>query len=415
MNGTDGSHFGLERATPTMHGSSSHNSSATAWYHRYRKLRLMLAIAVGIGALLVGGVIWMGKQVLMASPASGAPLNECARTDHHIASLIQSTDPHLPEISGRGANTTTSISILLIPLDGSRPRLIPVVNELDGVHYGLARIMGSDGRTLWFDCTGLFGVRLSDYELITTKDLREANPSVDASWWDDPRGMDITDGRLHIINADRSAAMDVDPSSLTATSVAPKVTNARFSKPQPTDFMAAGFLSAPGQWFGVHAAADLEGEFKPGKWVRSVENADDAKQPRRLCAGETEASSEGEHHRIRSMAPLSEPEYLNAAFLRMDAKSSPLRLNDPDGVLMMHTSAPGLRGTLVIARVDFTGKVVWSADTGLDRFSLRQILPGTDAFAFVGTRPQVEGKVSEPLVVLVDSTTGKLTSHTLWR
>lgn len=398
-----------------MDGSSEPKSNSTAWYHRYRKLRLMVSLAVGIGALIIGGVIWMGKKALMISPASGVPLNACVRTDHHIASLIQTTDPHLPEISGRGANTTTSISILLIPLDGSEPRLIPVVSKLDGVHYGLARIMGSDGRTLWLDCTGLFGMRLSDHELITAKDLRKANPAVDASWWEDPRGMDITDGRLHIINADRSAAMDVDPASLKATSVPPRISNARFSKPQLTDFMAAGFLAAPGKWFGVHSSADLDGEFKPGKWVRSVETADDAKQFRRLCAGETEASSEGEHHRISSMQPLSGTEYLNAAFLRKDDTSAPLRLSDPDGVLMMHTSAPGLRGTLVIARVDFDGRIVWSTDTGLDRFSLQQILPGDESFAFVGTRPQVEGKLSEPLVVLVDNATGKLANHSLWR
>jgi hypothetical protein len=82
---------------------------------------------------------------------------------------------------------------------------------------------------------------------------------------------------------------------------------------------------------------------------------------------------------------------------------------------MVHTSDPGLGGTLVVSRVDLEGRILWSSDTGLDRFLLQQILPATDAFAFVGNPPAVEGKLSEPMVVLVDNVTGKLTRHSLWR
>ena len=101
--------------------------------------------------------------------------------------------------------------------------------------------------------------------------------------------------------------------------------------------------------------------------------------------------------------------------LRLGATEAPLEIADPPSVLMEYTSAPGLHGTLVIARVDLNGKVLWTADTGLDRFLLQRILPDADAFAFVGTRPPVEGKLSEPLVVVVDNVTGKMTSHSLWR
>lgn len=395
--------------------SGEAQAKAKAFVQRNTKLKAILGIGLLVVMLIVGGVLWMGEKVLAVSSVSGVPLNECMRTDTHIATLIQSTDPHLPEISGRGGNTTTSISILLIPLDGSEPRLVPVVRKLDGVHYGLARIMGSDGRTLWFDCTGLFGVRLSDHELITPEDLHDANPSLDRSWWEDPRGMDILEGKLHIMRIDRSAALDVDPTTWKVTEVAPKPSNARFESHAPTDHLAAGFVAAPGTWLGLHSPEELERGFKVGKWVRPVESADDAKQLRRLCKAELEASTEGDHFRIQGIAPVDTTNYLNAAFLRMHDKSEPLRQRDPDGALMIHTSAPGLKGTLVVARVDVQGKILWSVDTGLDRFKLQQILPGENAFAFVGTRPPVEGKLSEPLVVLVDNSTGKLTSHSLWR
>jgi hypothetical protein len=227
--------------------------------------------------------------------------------------------------------------------------------------------------------------------------------------------MDIVDGRLHIINADRSAALDVDPTTWKATSVAPKPSRDRFERHGPADHLAAGFITSVGNWFGLHAPEELEGEFQVKSWIKKVESAEEAKLQRRFCTAELEAASTGGLFRILRIAPIGDIEYLNAAFLRMDDKSEPLRLNDPESALMVHTDRSGLGGKLIVSRVDVQGKVLWSTDTGLDRFALQQVLPGTDAFAFVGTRPPVEGKLSEPLVVLVDNGTGKVTSHSLWR
>jgi hypothetical protein len=46
---------------------------------------------------------------------------------------------------------------------------------------------------------------------------------------------------------------------------------------------------------------------------------------------------------------------------------------------MGHTSAPGPKGTVMLARVDVRGGVAWNVDTGIDRFTSRQILPGASA------------------------------------
>jgi hypothetical protein len=332
-----------------------------------------------------------------------------------VATLIQTTDPHFRDLSGRGGNATTSISILLTPLDGSEPRLVPVVGRLTSHGYNLARIMGSDGRTVWFDAMGFYGVRLDDFTLVTPNDLRAANPDLDATWWDDPRGMDIIAGKLHIMRIDRSAAVDVDPETWKATPATPKPSNTRFERRELADHLAAGVLTAPGAWFGLHSPDELAGDFKPGKWIKAVESAGEARVARRLSKAVLEASSDGDRYRVRTIAPLHETEFLEAAFLRMDEKSEPLRMKNPDGALMIHTSAPGQARTLVVSRVDYEGNLLWSTDTGLDRFQLKQILPGTKVLAFVGTRPPIPDKLSEPLVVLVESDTGKLTSHTLWR
>ena len=118
---------------------------------------------------------------------------------------------------------------------------------------------------------------------------------------------------------------------------------------------------------------------------------------------------------ILSMDPMSGEEYLNAAFLRSDDASEPVRLSDPDGALMIYTSEPGLKGTLMVARVDTAGAIRWNVDTGIDRFKLLQILPGKGSFAFVGTRPPVPDQLSEPVLVIVDNDTGESNTLSLWR
>lgn len=406
---------GTPPPAPALLRSPTQEQKSAAFVRRYSTLKAMVGIGLLVITIVAGAVFWIGKKTLLVTAVSGVPLNECVRTDQHIASLIQTTDPHAVEISGRGGNTTTSVSIVLIPLDGSKPQLIPVANGLNGNSLGLSRIMGSDGHTLWFDAAGLNGVRLSDYELITSKDLREANPSLDPTWWEDPRGMGLVDGRLHIMRDDRSAAIALDPASLKASPTSPKPSNRHFGRRSPADNLASGCIRTSGTWLGLLSEEELGGAYQVGKWVRSVEHADDAKVLRRLYKAGTESATDGEHHRIRSIAPLDSTTYLNGAFVRMDRKSEPIRLNDPDGLLMLYTSAPGQQGTAMAARIDDEGRILWTADTGIDRFKLEQILPGPGTTAFVGPRPPTPGKLSEPLVVIVEHGTGKISTHSLWR
>ena len=69
----------------------------------------------------------------------------------------------------------------------------------------------------------------------------------------------------------------------------------------------------------------------------------------------------------------------------------------------------------MIARVDGNGSLIWRTDTGIERFTLEQILPGEGSVAFIGTRPMVLDKVSEPLLVIMDNATGKAHPTTLWQ
>lgn len=413
---------GSDAASHPSVTAPARRAEAASFVHRLRNLKEMLATGLIVLFLVVGAFMWAGKSALTVTAVSGTPLNESLRFAPNgrghpggIATLIQTTDPHAVEISGRGGNTTSSISILITPVDGAAPKFVPVVSRLSPNSTMLSRIMGSDGRTVWFDAAGLYGVRLDDLSLVTPADLVEANPQLDPKWWDDQRGMDIVDGRLHVMNADRSAALDVDPGTLKATLTKPKPSNARFERRDPEHYLAAGVVLAPDRWLGVLAPSEAESDYKVGSWIRPVESAGEKRLARQLMKAALERSSDGTRFRIRSITREGSEEFQEAAFLRLQRTAEPLRVPDPDSVLMMHTSAPGRDGTLVISRIDTQGKPLWRTDTGLDRFTLKQILPGEDIIAFVGERLPVPNKVSEPLIVLVDAHTGKLTTHTLWR
>lgn len=352
-----------------MDPRSDPRSGDSAWFHRYRAFRLKFALVVGAAALILGAMIWSGKKLLSVAPTSSVPFGECVRTGSHIATLLRTTDPHLPEITGRGGHTTTSISILLIPLSGGGPKKIPIAEGLRSEQFALARILGGDGSTLWFDVNGVGGVDLRRMELLDAAEVREARV---------PRG---------------SRPLAISPDT----------------------YLSAGLIVAPGTWFGLHSEEEVRVGFAPGKFVRRVVPQESRKQMRRFHRGTLDEPVNDRYHRILSLEPMSAAEYFNAAFLRMDDASEPVRLSDPEGALMIHTSEPGLNGTAVVSRVDLNGTVRWTVDTAIDRFKLTQILPCRDAFAFVGTRLPVPGRVSEPLLVIVDLADGRVVTHSLWR
>lgn len=118
---------------------------------------------------------------------------------------------------------------------------------------------------------------------------------------------------------------------------------------------------------------------------------------------------------VVSMTPLSDGSYFNAAFLQITPESKPLRLSEPDSFLMVYTSGPGLQGTLMIARVDTSGTIVWKIDTGVDRVEWRQVLSDASRIAFIGRKPRIPDKVAEPILVIVNIQSGAITTSSLWQ
>lgn len=390
-------------------------TEAAAWMGRYRNVRIIFGLAALVLALVIGGFMWFKNKVLEIGSGPGTPIGIAVRTDTHIATLTSALVPYVPSLHRDASKDRYSVSVLLIPLDGSDPELIPVTGELEGNSYSLAKILGSDGKTLWFNVVGIGGIDQKTHEVLGSDDFRRANPSLDPVWWEDGRRMEIR-GKLYTKSSDHQSAMEFDPTTLKATPV-PVVRDAsRWPfDPKPEYFLAAGAIASPNTWLGLHSQQETEREFKPKAWLKRIVKAEDAKVQRHFYRGVLDPDTSDEHHRIISMEALGVDTFLNGAFLRMDETSEPLRLTSPDGYLVKFSSKPGMDGTLVVARVDLDGKLIWKVDTGIDPFLLSQILTGEESMAFIGPRPPVPNKLSEPLLVMVDNSTGRATTVPLWK
>ena len=121
----------------------------------------------------------------------------------------------------------------------------------------------------------------------------------------------------------------------------------------------------------------------------------------------------GSRPRIETVQLVSATDYQNAALIRSADGTELLRLSGPDSVLMTYRTGLGADATTVVARLDAEGQAHWTTDTGIGR--LDQVLPDAQTLAVIGTRPPIPGKVSEPILVLVNTSTGTMTTHSLWR
>jgi hypothetical protein len=366
--GTD-QRFG-RRATPAPIASPN-----ARFIEKYRSLRTKLALAVLALTAAAAGILWIKQNLLVIDPGKGSPVGSSARTDKHIATFIQHLEPYTPSLHRDHSQDRYRLSVFLVPLDGGEPKLVPFRGGLSGGSYSLARILGSDGRTLWFEAGETGGIDLQTFTLRSDAEVRAAG-----------------------------------------TLPQPKRYGASFDAPKPDYFLAAGAFVEGTQWLGVHSFGEFERDLGPRRSLRRVVPAVSSREMRRLYrAVATPDNINGNYLRIVSSAPVGKEEFFNAAFVRMDYESEPLRLDDPDGMLMLFSSDAGRNATIMIARVDVTGAIRWKADTQLDRFTLAQLLPGDGRLALVGARVPVPDKVSEPLLVLVDHATGALTFHSLWR
>lgn len=377
------------------------------------KQRIMGILAVA--ALALGTVALGAKSLLSVRSSHGSPMGESVRTPEGIATLMQTLEPYVPSLHRNPEKDRYRIALHHQPLsESAKPRIIPIASGVQAREFAWTRILGSDGRHVWCNVQGLVGVSIATGELIDADDLRKANPGHNEEW-NDPRRLSCT-GQLRASTSDRSIVLTVDPNTLQVSrTAAPKPTSRLPFDPKPEHFLAFAVRPTPTQWLSLLSPAQAAGSFKPGSRLSRADDAESVREPRHLHRGTLGPELDRGYREILSLTPASERTFANAAFIRTDVDAAPVRLTAPDGFLVAYSSHTNTQALLKVARVDTNGAVVWDADTGLDRFQLRQILPDARCIAFVGTRLPIPNKVSEPLLVRIDTATGKVITTSLWQ
>ncbi len=401
-----------------------------------RKLALLLLLTIAGGLALAAAAFW-GLRI--KSPY-GTPVSPSVRTPAHIATLISTLEPYMVSLHRDPANDRYRVSLFLHPIDGSSSgRLIPIASgmRVADLRFG-ARMLGNDGSNLWFFVNGVGALNYATEKIITAADLRRMNPSlthlpgVDNSndpllspevrkfkappadlWADDSRRYSFGQ-RLQVTAPDFRRTFEVDPATLKA-SPCENVRNPQPDAP-PERFLTAGGLLWPTEWIGIHTPAEAARDFKPGSNQAAYTSVQKTRELRRIYTGRVQPDPGGGRliSRIMTLDRLAGTgEYLNAALISAGRETGPMVFNHPDGFAITYTSKPGLDSTLMVARLDKNGKAVWTADTGIG--TLQQILPDSRNLVFTGVRPHVEGRVSEPVLVIIHTESGRMSTSTLWK
>jgi len=380
---------------------------------RERKAKIVTILAIIVLVVAAGAVAF--KTMFSVKSGGGNPLGLSVRTPEHIATLIQTLEPYIPTLHRNPANDRYRLALALYPVDGRSPaRQITLVTQRPVSEFNLVKLLGCDGTTVWFDLNRIGGVNLKSGKVIGVAELRRANPSLDESVFN-PRLMECGQ-RLRMESADRQRIYEVIPETLQAVPVQTKRNAARSPfEPRLEEFLSAGARPSPAEWLGVISTNDAKGHYKLNSWLYPINRAEDRKELRSLYRAQLGPELERGNREILTLDRISDDEYLNAAFVRAAPEADPLRLSGPDGFLMIYTAKPGLGGTMVLARVDASGKILWKTDTGIDRFKLSQILPDTRFIAFTGTPPAIPDKLPPPLLVIVDTQSGAASTISLWQ
>jgi hypothetical protein len=370
----------------------------------------------------LGGAVLVGCAKA-APKLTGVPLDGSVRAPDHVVTLIQTLEWRLPEVPARPERDRYRLSAVLHPLaPGGPPRVLPLREGLPAGDIGKARLLGADATRLWLFGPELMGVDLASDrgDFVTLRELRQANPALadvlHAGRYDFA-------GQLRVLSADGRQAYLLDSATLKATptpAAAARPTAAQWLAARhaadPTaaaDWLCSGGLVTTDAWLGVHSAAEVARDFRPGSWLPRDAAVARGRDARRLYAGDVRPGDR--RPVLGDWKPLGGETWFEAGFLREAplAEAPPYRFSEPDGLLLLHRPQGWPAGTWHLTRVNVAGTPLWTADTGLGE--LQQVLPDPRRPAFIGLRPRVPDQLPEPLLFLPDAATGAATTHSLWQ
>ncbi len=337
--------------------TSARSLAARTWF-RQSRLKARFAIVVGAIALILV-LLWKTLSPIVQTRTTGAPLGEAVGSPAFIAQLMSRQQTYVPSLHRNPDNDRFDVSLFIRPRDSTATaRHIDLAEGYTASEsYHAADLLGFDGTLLWLLAGEIAAWDHPNNRLIRLDELRRINPDLEALW---PVGHYEVNNRLIVSTRDRKTVVEIDPASLQATRLPTLPPSPHPIPPHPVD-----------------------------AWIIPAEA------------------------RLVESAGSTDPVQIGPAWVRGAIGSPPMKLGNPESRLHIHWKKIDVpQRMLVVARIATSGAVIWSVDTGID--SLQQILPDSNVTAFIGTRPAVPDKVSEPIMVLINLADGSLSEHSLW-
>lgn len=382
---------------------SSHLSGST-FLTRLRSIRMIVALLV-----LVLAVIGFGVVRLVQVRTLGAPFGASVRVGDSLATLVSTQERYIPSLHRNPERDRFRIDVMITPLfSDAKPRMIALARSLrsNAFHPG-TKLLGTDGPLLWMFVPELKALDLRTSRVITLADLRAANPGLGEIWTS--ARFHFAD-RLHLMSADRQRSYTIDPDTLRAREdeTPPRIT---WQDPAPDvhTHLCQGGPIATGTWLVALSAKERESSFRVGSTIAHDLPAERSREPRQLHRLQVEPL--GTRLRIVALEPVGEASFTGGTLLRRAPGAGPLVLGEPTAVLVCHRTGSTLEPRISVARVDAQGAVAWSVDTGLR--DLDQVLPDARHTIMVGRFPAPEGRLPEPVAVIVDAATGAVVARSL--
>lgn len=294
----------------------------------------------------------------------GLPVGPSLRTATHVVTLLATDEPHPPLLQPNQVQVVPrKVGLLLTPLDGSpAPSIIEIAREVPpSSDSNELRLIAVVGDQMWIQAGGVYV-----YDLRTRRLRSESNPP-------------------------------------------PEQQVRSFS-----DVVTSGWRVSETRWIGLYLPEDVEkGKLKPGSPVmpgilplRSVPYESiglgliPTRERRRLYSGEIDTT--GPIPRFKQLEPMGDEEFSNGVLLTQPASK--------DGAWIAYEGRfPDL--TLHVRRIDASGKALWTVDTRITREP--QLLPGGDLLVMRGVPQVPDGKFPQPILVLLNTLTGQISSSEL--
>lgn len=371
---------------------------------------VLIGLVVTILVLVFAG---LAAWQFLTIKCTGTPLGPAMRAPEHIVQIISTQERYLPSLHRNHAKDRFRLDLLIVPIaDPTRQQTVTLIRQQShNALLPMTKILGADGDVVWVQALDLFAVNLKTRRVLRLRDVQKANPELEQFLA--TASFDFEDQLIAISPDQRQAyAVSAETLKVTSTTAPRRTAEDWWSRNAGAEVMlCSGGTITTNEWLGALAAKELTGSFKPGLSLPrdfSVNTANEIRQLHRARIATNDVRP-----RVETIERLSETEYRNGAFIRSDRNSTILRLPQPDSVLLTWRTSFLKDGTTLVARIEPTGQILWTTDSGIDY--LKQILPGVEMTAFIGERPSVPNKVPEPILVLVNTLTGATNIVSLWR